>query len=164
VNRFRFNSLLLPIALLVVIVGAGWAYTKYSGTLQRLEAAENARATLEMDLKVVASQAESVKEAADRSLAEVRSQLTEVLSAKDTAELSLKQAREQLARVESDKDTAEGKLQVANTRLGHLQAARQEAERAATKANEDLAREHAAREKAEQAGLAPPAGAPVRSQ
>ena len=68
-NGFGFSSLLLLTALLVVIARADWIYTKYSSTLQQLEAAENARATLEMDVKMVASQAESAKEAADRSLA-----------------------------------------------------------------------------------------------
>jgi len=50
VNRSGFNSLLLLIALLGVIAGAGWVYVKYSSMLQQLQAAENARAALEMDL------------------------------------------------------------------------------------------------------------------
>ena len=128
-NGFGFSSLLLLTALLVVIARADWIYTKYSSTLQQLEAAENARVTLEMDVKMVASQAESAKAAVERSLAAARSQLTEAQSAKDTAEQSLKQTREQLAIVESAKEAAEVKLQATTSRFAQLQAAKEEAER-----------------------------------
>lgn len=163
-NRYRLTLWLFLIATVAGTGAASWAYAEYNGTLRQLRVTENARGALEMDAKLVASEAESTRLAVERAITEVRAQLAEALAAKEIAEASLQRTRAQLTKAESDKNVVEGELEAANHRLAQLRAAIEDAEHAAAKAKDQLAQEHATRERAEQAARVAPANEHAQPQ
>jgi hypothetical protein len=158
-QRVRFDVVFGVVAI-AALAFAAWMYISAERLGVELENARAASRVFENAALEKVDAAENARAAAETGIADLNAQLADTKKENDA---SRKQIEQQLTTAMAAKEAAEGKLKDANEQLTQLKAAKEVAEAEAAQAKNDLEKERAAREAAELRAAPPPQAPPAET-
>jgi len=147
------NDVVFGVVAAAALAFAAWMYVSNRSLHQEVENDQAARRVYENAALEKVTAAEEARATAESAIADLKAQLADTQKENDA---SRKQIEQQLTTSEAAKEAAEAKLREADEQLAQLKAAKEAAEAAAGQAKDDLERERAAREAAELRASPPP--------